>query len=186
MICLFYNDSNSYLTINTMESDINSYKKGSWFKPYNLSIGDRNAYPRLAVKVSGNSIYTAAVWVNYNGSNTVIHSVTGLGTLLSPPSNLSVEQKIDDLGVFKEYYNVLRWQPSSSSEVAGYVIFRNGHFLVQVDSDVLEYIDHNRTQNESISYGVAAVDQEVHQSSVVNIHFPPQRSDKVIDFSHDD
>ncbi len=165
----------SSLFINCMSSNLNSFHSGYWGDTFLISIGDRNAYPRVALITNENSIYTAAVWVNYNGTNTAIHAVTGEGTVLTPPTDLDVSQVANNLGVFTEYYNVISWQPNPLSEILGYAVYRNGLFLQLVDADMNQYIDHNRKQNEEVTYGIASVASVYYQGPFAYVTYYPAK-----------
>ena len=167
---MFYNGSS--LLIQSVESDIDAATTTPWSVPINFSAGMDNGYPRIAASLSGNVINAAVLWVTYNGTNTSVVASIGARTLVLPPSNLSVTQNVTNFGVFNDYYNTLNWQASSDPGVAGYLVFRNGVFLEQVAANVLQFVDHNRTQGGSVTYGVAAVNDQLSQSRTVTVNFP--------------
>lgn len=167
---LFYNGS--ALMIQSVETDINGYLNNFWSVPITISRGDSNAYPKIAASLSGNVIHAAAVWASFNGVYNSIVASTGSKTLVLPPRNLGVTQSVNSYGVFSEYYNTLSWDPSLDPNAVGYLIFRNGVFLAQVDANVLEFIDDNRTFNGSVTYCMTAIDAEQTQSTTVSVHFP--------------
>lgn len=167
---LFYNGNS--LLIQSVESDINGFLNNFWSVPITISLGIDNAYPKIAAALSGNVIHTAAVWTNFNGANNSIVASTGSKTLVLPPSNLSVVQNLHNFGVFSEYYNTLSWNASTDPNVVGYLIFRNGAFIGQVDADVLQFIDDNRTLNGAVTYSVTAINAQQTQSRTVSINFP--------------
>lgn len=169
-IYLFYNGA--ALLIQSVETDINGYLNNFWSVPITLSQGVDNACPKIVATLAGNVIYAAAVWINYNGSNNSVVASTGSKTLVLPPSNLSVVQNSNNFGVFTEYYNTISWQASTDPNVVGYLIFRNGIFIGQVTSDVLQFVDNNRVQNAPVTYSVTAVDGQETQSTTVSINFP--------------
>lgn len=167
---MFYNGAS--LMIQSVESDMNGFLNNFWSVPITISRGTDNGYPKIAASINGNTIHTAAVWVNYNGAHNVIAAATGSKTLVSPPSNLIVTQSSNNFGVFTEYYNTLSWHASLDSNVVGYLIFRNGVFLEQVGANVLQFIDDNRIQNGPVNYSVTAIDNLNTQSSTVSVTFP--------------
>lgn len=169
-VFMFYNGNS--LLIQSIESDVSGFMNNIWSVPVIISRGSDNAFPRIAASINGNVIHSAAVWINFNGSNNSIVAVTGSKTLVLPPSSLTVTQNFHNFGVFKEYYNTLTWQASTDPNVVGYLIFRNGEYIEQVGSDVLQFIDDNRTLNGVVTYGIAAIDDQQTQSATVSISFP--------------
>jgi len=167
---MFYNGAS--LLIQSVESDINDFLNNTWSVPITISFGTENAFPQIAAALVGNQIYTAAVWTDYNGVNNTVVASTGSKSLVLPPSSLHVTQSVNNFGVFNEYYNTLTWTASSDPNVVGYLIFRNGAFVTQVGSGVLEFIDDNRALNGSITYSVTAVDAQQTQSTTVSVSFP--------------
>lgn len=167
---MFYNGAN--LMIQSIESDINGFSNNVWSVPITISQGTDNAYPKIAATLNGDDIEAAAVWVHYDGSNSTVIASNGSKTLVLPPSSLSVTQSVNNLGVFNEYYNTLSWSASTDPNAVGYLIFRNGTFLEEVDASTLSFVDNNRTFNGAVTYGVAAIDSQQMQSRTVNINFP--------------
>lgn len=167
---LFYNGNS--LLIQSVESDINGFLNNFWSLPITISLGTNNAYPKIAASINGNVIHTAAVWENFNGVHNLIVASTGSKTLVLPPTNLCVTQSLHNFGVFTEYYNTLSWHASVDPNVVGYLIFRNGLFIGQVDADVLQFVDDNRTANGAVTYSVTAIDGQLTQSATVSINFP--------------
>jgi len=167
---MFYNGAS--LMIQSIESNINGYLNNFWSVPVTISIGSNNAYPKIAATLIGNELYAAAIWANYNGANNTVMASIGSKTLVSPPSNLSISENLHNFGVFKEYYTRLTWDESTDPTVVGYLIFRNGVFLAQVGTDTQEFIDNNRILNNSVTYSMAAIDDEHTQSRMVSFSFP--------------
>ncbi len=167
---MFYNGSS--LITRSAEANFSGFMQTVWSVPINLSTGTENGFPRIAATLTGNVINAAAVWIGFNGTHNTIQAVTGTRALVLPPSCLSVTQNVNNFSVFNEYYNTLSWHASSDPNVESYVIFRNGAFLMQVDASVLQIIDHNKVQNGSVTYGVAAIDAQQSQSAIVNVSFP--------------
>ncbi|MBI2742349.1 MAG: hypothetical protein HYX48_00330 [Chlamydiales bacterium] len=144
-----------------------------WVPGYDtLSQGAENGYPRVAASAGKDSYYKAAVWVHFDGMNNVVHSATTTGTIFFPPTNLGVTQKTNAFNIFTEFYNVLSWEPSPNPSTAGYRIFRNGQCIFSTSADVLQFEDHNRGENEPVTYGVAAFSNNYCQSSLATTSFP--------------
>lgn len=164
---------NSNTSIYTRESQVCPDVGCGWSMPTLLSIGSSNGYPELtAVIIGGTTTNAIAAWISFDGTNKIIESVTGSGTLVIPPSNPAVSQNVYNSGLFDEYYNTVTWSPSSDPNLSGYLIYRNGVSLTYLSSDVLSYIDHNQGQNVPVTYGVAALDVDNSESSIVYVSFP--------------
>ncbi|MDP1834412.1 MAG: hypothetical protein Q8K75_00655 [Chlamydiales bacterium] len=88
-----------------------------------------------------------------------------------PPSNLQGTQKKNDFGFVYELYNQLTWAPSSS-EVAGYYIYRDGNKIATVSATTYAYQDHNREKGVSYTYSVVAFSSSG-ESSPINIVITP-------------
>jgi len=166
----FYNGA--AIQVLSSELDITGFVDSDWSVPLNISLGSQNTRPLIAATLSGNTILTAAVWLGVSGMNNAILSSVGTKSLISPPSNLSVTQAVNNFGVFTEYYNTFSWNASSSPNVRGYSIYRNGVFLMQVRADVLQIIDDNRVQNGPVVYGVAAIDDQQSHSIIITKSYP--------------
>lgn len=167
---MFYNGNS--LMIQSVESDMNGFLNNFWSVPITLSLGSNNAFPKIAASLSGNVIHAAAVWVNYNGVTNSVVASTGSKTLIAPATALTVTQSVHHFGAFDEYYNTLQWTASTSSNVVGYLIFRNGTFVQQVDASTLQFVDNNRVLNGSVTYSVTAIDDGQTQSATTSVNFP--------------
>ena len=167
---LFYNGN--ALQILSSELDITGFMDSLWSVPLTISTGTQNAFPSVAATLTGNVINSSGVWLVGNGINNSVVAATGTKTLVSPPTNLAVAQTSNNFGVFTEYHNTLSWYASSDPNVVGYLIYRNGVFLQQVGSNILQIVDDNRVQNGSVTYGVASVDSQNSHSPIVTISFP--------------
>jgi len=167
---MFYNGAS--LLIQSIESDFNGFMNNFWSVPITISQGTNNANPKISATLKNNKILAAAIWIQYNGTHNLIVASTGSKTLVLPPSHLKVIQSVTDFGVFEEYYNTLTWHASTDPQAAGYLIFRNGVFLEQVDASVLQYIDYNRAVNEPTTYSVTTIDSQQSQSQTISVNFP--------------
>lgn len=168
-VYMFYNGTS--IVLQSAESDTTGFLQNSWSVPINLSTGASNGYPSVASTLNGNTLNAVAVWVNNNGTHNLINSVTGTRTIVLPASSLSVTQRVNNFGVFSEYYNTLSWSASSDPNVVSYLIYRNGVLVQQVDASTLQIVDHNAVQNGTVTYGVAAIDNQNSQSAIVTINF---------------
>jgi hypothetical protein len=167
---MFYNGSS--LIIQSAESNVTGFMQNVWSVPGNLSSGRGNAFPRVAAVLTGNTVNAAAVWINYNGTKTIVQALTGTKSIVLPPSNLSVMQSANSgFGVFTEYVNTVNWNASTDPNLAGYLIYRNGMFVAEVGV-VTQFIDDNQFQNGAVTYGVAAVNTQQSQSVTMTVNFP--------------
>ncbi len=167
---MFYNGV--ALQIQSSELDITGFMNSAWSVPLNISTGTENANPYVAATVTGNVINSAAVWISSNGMFNSVAASTGVKTLVLPPSSLTVTQSNNNFDVFTEYYNTLSWVASTDPTVVGYLVYRNGTFISQVGSDVTQFIDNNRAQNGPVTYGVAAIDDQMSHSRIITVAFP--------------
>lgn len=167
---MFYNGVS--LMIQSTECDINGFLNNFWSVPVTISYQTNNAFPKIAASLNANTIHAAAIWLHNDGNVNTVVAATGSKSLVLPPSNLHVSQNVHSFGVFNEYYNTLSWHASADSNLAGYLIFRNGIFLEEVGSETLQYVDDNRTLNGLVSYSVIAINAQNQQSSTVSINFP--------------
>jgi len=167
---MFYNGLS--LIIQSSELDITGFTQDPWSVPTNVAAGDKNSKPDSAMAVAGNTIHVAGIWMNSNGTTNSIKASTGVKALTTPPTGLSVVQCNRSFGVFTEYYNTLSWTASTDPNVVGYLIYRNGVFLAQVDASVTSIEDNNRAQSESVTYGISAINAEQSHGQIVSISFP--------------
>lgn len=162
----------SLLKIQSQESNIGNPIFSSWSIPNSISQGSDNGYPRCAIALNGSTSNAVVVWINFNGAHNIIQASTGSETVISPPVNLSVVQNVTTFVVYNDYYNTFSWEPSPSSGIIQYNIYRNGIFFAATDPNTLQIIDHNAGQNVSVTYGVAAMDSNFTQSSIATNNFP--------------
>jgi len=88
--------------------------------------------------------------------------------ILSPPTNLTGQQKKNDFGLIFELFNLLKWKASPSA-VAGYFVYRDGIKIATVNASTLKYEDHDRKKGVSTFYSVTAVDANGFESPVINV-----------------
>lgn len=146
----------------------------NWSSVATISTGSENGYPSVASSYDSTSQTTnaAAVWITYNGTNTTVQAVSGSKVPISPPSNLAVTQNSTNFGVFTDYYNTVTWSASTDPNLALYAIFSNGNLIGEVGPSTLQFVDHNQVQNGSVTYGVAAVDNDLFLSQVETVVLP--------------
>lgn len=152
-------------------SNIAAYQKNRWTSADIIAGDGINGFPRISATISGSSIYAISTWVK-SDENVAIDAAFGEGTVLQPPTNLSVVQSSNVYGIFTEYYNTITWDSSSSPEVISYLIFRDGLLIGEVLANFNSFIDNNREQNAAAVYGVATIDSKGTQSGVATVSFP--------------
>jgi hypothetical protein len=161
----------SDISIRVAESSIGlGYQ--AWSNPSTISQGNINAYPRTSSSYSASSstLYAAAVWINYDGSNVNVQASTAQGPTVLPATDLAVVQSSNDFDVFTEYYNTLSWTPSVDPEGYAYVIYRNGGAIaVLYDIEQSQYIDHNVIQGGTVTYGIKTLNYEDLSSTLITV-----------------
>lgn len=91
---------------------------------------------------------------------------------VQPPSNLQGVQKKNDFGFVYELYNQLTWSPSSSADIVGYMLSRDGTNIATLGANVYNYQDHNRPQGVSTLYAVVAFDGNGNTSAPATVIVP--------------
>jgi hypothetical protein len=89
--------------------------------------------------------------------------------LLSPPTHLTGSQKNNDFGLLFERFNLLKWQPSSSSGVTGYNVYRNRSKIATVNAATFSYEDHNVKKGVTTNYSISAFNASGNESTLANI-----------------
>ncbi|HSX13712.1 MAG TPA: hypothetical protein VLE96_04740 [Chlamydiales bacterium] len=171
-IDMYFDGSTS--SIESRESDMTGPFENFWSTPVVLSNGTNQGYPKIATAyIPGqNQSKYGVVWLaSVSGTNTV-QSVTGTLTNLNPPTNVGVVQSSTSYGVFTDYTNTLTWTASTSPNLFGYAIYRNGIHMTDVGANLtLEYVEHNQVQqNGSVSYSVVAIDNFGTQSQKITVN----------------
>ncbi len=165
--------SSSDIVINYVESHVAGFAGGSWTSPVTLSSATANSNPEIATVVNADTYaYAIAAWLGYDGSNKVVQSSSGTGTLVTPPTDAAVVQNSNSFGAFTEYYNEVSWTASTDPNLFGYVIYRDGIFIQMLDSSATSYVDHNREQGGSVTYGITAFDDANNESVRVTVSYP--------------
>lgn len=169
-VYMFYNSQS--VLIQSIENDTTGFIPSAWTVPLNIGMGAENGFPRVAAALSGNTLYSGAVWLTANGSNINVVASTGSKTLVLPPTALSVAQTTNNQVVFSEFENTLSWTASTDPNAVGYVVYRNGLFIGQVTAGVTSFVDHNPPQAGTGSpqaYGVASIDAQNGRSAVATV-----------------
>lgn len=162
------------LVIRALESNISGINSDVLCStPITISNNSGNILPKIASVFLDPDILAAAAWLSYDGANTILQAANGSRTTLDPPSNLAVTQDVVDFGVYADYVNTITWDASSSPNVVEYEIFRNGIFFKRVSANnPLEITEHNVNPMETITYGIACIDDDLTQSVAATIQFP--------------
>jgi hypothetical protein len=173
LLYMQYNYSNSTIIINSALTIMDGLGPNSWVFNGAVSQGNQNAYPSVAVTNNASSNTGIAAWNSYDGSNLIIQAVNGGGIPIQPPSTLSVTQSETNYGVVQQYANTVSWAATPSSSVGAYVVYRNGIMIQYVPSYQLSIIDSNAVAGGSVTYGVAAVDQDTGEvSTIMYVNYP--------------
>lgn len=166
-------DGNSAIYIQSLESDTANPVLQSWTRTNPFSMADGNANPQCAMSVQGTEFAAVAVWVSFDGQNSVISASTGSGSEIAPPTNLFVVQNTNDFGAYKDYANTITWDASLDPDVVQYNIFRNGIYFADTVTEIHQFIDHNAKENGTVTYGVAAMLSSGRQSSIISFTLNP-------------
>lgn len=144
-----------------------------WTPEVVISNSGNNGYPQCAISQIGNTFHMVAVWINFDGTNNVIHASTGTDSEVESPSNVSASQSVIDYGIYQDYCNAITWDASPASDIMQYNLYRNGVFFSSTDPSILQYVDHNAIQDGTVTYGVAAFTSTYQQSSIINFTLNP-------------
>lgn len=146
---------------------------------------DPNAQPGEYILLTSSAITGTFDFVTFTGptpnytlsylpiGNPTYVQLNFLGNALLPPSNLQGKQKKNDFGLEYELYNKLTWTPSTSSDIAGYYIYRDGVKIAAVSASSHSYEDHNRKKGVSYSYAITSFNSSGSESLPINIVITP-------------
>ncbi len=152
----------STISISSFESDISGPFLGVWSTPATISSGSNNGFPKIHTSYTAglNQINGAAIWIEEIAGTITVQATVGSLATLDPPTNVTASQALTDFGVYQDYTNTLTWTASTSPNLFGYSIFRNGIHLTDIGANqTLELIEHNQLPaTGSITYGVVAID----------------------------
>lgn len=95
-----------------------------------------------------------------------------LGSALLPPTGLQGKQKKNDFGLEYELYNQLTWTPSTS-DIAGYYIYRDGKNIATVSALSNTYQDHNRKKGVVYIYAITTFNSSGSESEPAYIVITP-------------
>jgi hypothetical protein len=125
----------------------------SWMISQSFPSANFGGPPQVSIKPCG---HIMVIYPGPNGNPSNTYAVEGF---INTPafSSLTGKQKQNNFGSFKEYANVLEWQPSTTP-VKGYNIFRNLSLIASVDGDDHSYTDHDQAKGQPITYQVTAID----------------------------
>ena len=71
------------------------------------------------------------------------------------------QQKTNNFGTVREYFNNLTWTAATGSNVAGYYIYRNGSLIATLlGASTISYQDHNKSPTGTNTYVLCAFDQD--------------------------
>jgi hypothetical protein len=123
VVYMAFDPPSSTVAITSVQAYVETFNSNAWVNPILLSGSVNNGFPKLAVVVSTASVpYATALWVNFNGTNNNIQAAVASGSLIVPPSDVTITQSVDDFGVFQQYNNTISWDPSPDPNVILYVI----------------------------------------------------------------
>lgn len=166
---VFMNYDGMNVNISAAESDIAGTTLNFWSDQADISTGTNNGYPKVAANASSNTTFAAAAWLHNNGSNNLVTVTTGSANAIAPPTSLSVNQSSTSLGVYTDYYNTFSWTLSADPNIVQYLLYRNGVYFKTINPDVTQFVDHNAVQNGTVTYGIAAVNDEFAVSPVATV-----------------
>lgn len=163
----------SSIVIKAHEGNISIPRMTGWKMPITISAGADNGYPWVATSLNGQTLKAVAVWVNFDNVSNVIVAATASKSTIAPPTNLAVSQSTNNYNIFTEYSNMISWTPSISSNIAAYIIYRNGIYFTSVDYFISQIVDHNAANSGTVTYGVSALDNFSSVSPPAQFPFTP-------------
>lgn len=92
----------------------------------------------------------------------------------NPPTGLSGVQKKNDFGLQFELFNLIRWNASSSPDVSGYNVYRDGIKIATVSQDTLFFNDHNQPKGVQRAYAVTSLNGNGGESDAVTVVVNPR------------
>ena len=97
--------------------------------------------------------YGIAISGNYAFVTNLLSPVPPVPTA---PTSFHGKMKKNDFGLVKEYFIKLTWSASTSSDVQGYRLYRDGVLITTLSSSTLSYEDHNLHKNQLYVYSLVA------------------------------
>ena len=98
---------------------------------------------------------TVGAFTAFVNPTIVAASPVSTSSSLLPPRNLGSSHSRDNFGLIYNLRNLLTWEASLSTAVAGYNIYRNNVKIASVGSSTLEYLDNNAPKG-NVQYAVTA------------------------------
>ncbi len=121
----------------------------------NVAMGLTSGNGCAFVGISAQADSCVFAWLTSGGN--VYSSTSRIGPV-RPVSTLSVSQKKNDFGLLYEFYNLLQWQLSTSTDVAGYYIYRDNTLIATTTPSTTCYKDHNQPCNPNVRYAIKTFD----------------------------
>ena len=174
-----------HITIISMDNDgtttniqssltvINNALKNFWLASNPLNDTYNNGFPKIASGEENAIVYATALWITYDGQNNVLRSSNGLRTCVLPPENLAVVQSTLDFEVFTSIINTVTWSASPTSNLVGYLIYRDSLFLAQVAVNAFTFIDYNQPLGVSVTYEISALSSDNVESPLATVTLNP-------------
>lgn len=145
---------------------------GSWSAPVDLSAAGQDAsFPDVAMNAKGEAV---AVW---SWGNTIDKRIQASMLTAKPASPLKfsgVQLMASSPNRVFSYYNKLYWEPSPSTNVVGYRVYRNGTLIATVNKSLTRYYydDWYQPQGVAQTYQVSAVTSGGEESVKATITVP--------------
>jgi hypothetical protein len=172
VVAVFMNYDGTDVNIQSTDSYYGGFLPNIWSAPTYVSTGTDNGFPRVSTSYTTGVIHANAVWLQFDGTNTILNAATGSRTMVLPPTNLSIVQNSTDYGVFTDYYNTVSWTATTDPNAVEYVVFRNGIFLRVLSLSETSFVDDNQLQNGPVTYGVAAANSDSQLSPIQTVSLP--------------
>lgn len=142
---------------------------GSWSTPQIISdpvmVGNALG-PTVSVNASG---YAVAVWRKDVAGIFFAQSATADISITTGPGSIRGKKLLNQFPFQNEYFNHLVWTPSTTTDLIGYRVYRNGELIASLPANQNSYEDHLRLKNGVDTYGVTAVDTNDDESDPVTI-----------------
>ena len=130
-----------------------------WTQITTLSTFDQNSDVNVVITTAGNGV---AIWeddvdVFVSG---IIYSSVYIGMIpVFPPVNFKGKVNYNEFLTQTDWFNILTWNPSQSTYVLQYNLYRNSELIATfpAGSSYYKYEDHNRHENVTYVYTLTAV-----------------------------
>jgi hypothetical protein len=175
LLLVYSSSDGTHSNIQSSETNISGPVSNFYTGPFQVSTpGTNNTKPACAMSLTGTTVNTVAVWEHFDTltHESYIQAATGVRTLVSSPTGLSINQVTNNYGNFYEFDNVLNWTASTDPNLQGYNIYRNGVFINFVNgSQPCTMTDNNQAQASTgvtTTYMISAVDTSDLQGLYLN------------------